>query len=38
MLAMAQHAFAINPNPDLERTAREKGWQIYFPEGARPRS
>jgi HAD superfamily phosphoserine phosphatase-like hydrolase len=38
MLAMAKHAFAINPNPDLERTAREKGWQIYFPEGARPRS
>jgi HAD superfamily phosphoserine phosphatase-like hydrolase len=33
MLAMAQHAFAVNPNPDLEATARERGWRIYFPEG-----
>ncbi len=33
MLAMAKHAFAVNPNPDLERTARERGWRIYFPEG-----
>jgi phosphoserine phosphatase len=36
MLAMAKNAFAVNPNPDLESTAREKGWQIYFPEGTRP--
>jgi len=35
MLAMAKHAFAINPNPDLESTARERGWRIYFPEGLR---
>lgn len=33
MLAMATHAFAVNPNPDLESTARERGWNIYFPEG-----
>src|SRR5579863_6524170 len=33
MLAMAKQAFAINPNPDLESTARERGWRIYFPEG-----
>lgn len=33
MLAMAKHAFAVNPNPDLEATAREKGWRVYFPEG-----
>jgi HAD superfamily phosphoserine phosphatase-like hydrolase len=33
MLAMAKHAFAINPNPDLESMARERGWHIYFPEG-----
>jgi phosphoserine phosphatase len=33
MLAMAKHAIAVNPNPDLEATAREHGWQIYFPEG-----
>jgi phosphoserine phosphatase len=34
MLAMAKHAFAVNPNPDLELTARQNGWRIYFPEGA----
>lgn len=33
MLAMAKHAFAVNPNPDLESVARERGWKIYFPEG-----
>jgi HAD superfamily phosphoserine phosphatase-like hydrolase len=38
MLAMAKHAFAINPNPDLESAAREQGWRIYFPEGAGSRS
>jgi HAD superfamily phosphoserine phosphatase-like hydrolase len=38
MLAMATHAFAVNPNPDLESTAREQGWQIYFPEGTPARS
>src|ERR1700691_1360894 len=38
MLAMAKHAFAVNPNPDLESVARERGWRIYFPEGARSRS
>jgi HAD superfamily phosphoserine phosphatase-like hydrolase len=35
MLAMAQHAFAVNPNPDLETTARQRGWSIYFPDGIR---
>jgi HAD superfamily phosphoserine phosphatase-like hydrolase len=38
MLAMAKCAIAINPNPDLEFTARERGWRIYFPEGTRSRS
>lgn len=38
MLAMAKHAFAVNPNPDLESAARAQGWQIYFPEGTRSRS
>jgi phosphoserine phosphatase len=33
MLAMSGHAIAVNPNPDLERIARERGWAIYFPEG-----
>jgi len=32
MLGMSRHAFAVNPNPDLERTARERGWTVYFPE------
>jgi len=31
MLAIAKHAFAVNPNPDLEKTAREQGWTIYQP-------
>jgi HAD superfamily phosphoserine phosphatase-like hydrolase len=35
MLAMAKHAFAVNPNPDLESAARERSWTIYFPEGTR---
>jgi HAD superfamily phosphoserine phosphatase-like hydrolase len=38
MLAMAKHAVAVNPNPDLEATAKERGWRIYFPEGTRSRS
>ena len=33
MLELAQHAFAVNPNADLESVARERGWRIYFPEG-----
>jgi phosphoserine phosphatase len=36
MLAASRHPFAINPNPDFEITARERGWTIYFPEGTRP--
>ena len=31
MLVMARHAFAVNPNPDLELVARQRGWTIYFP-------
>ena len=38
MLAMAKHGFAINPNPDLEATARARGWRIYFPEGMASRA
>jgi len=37
MLAHARHAFAVNPNPDLEALARQRGWIVYFPDGvARP--
>jgi HAD superfamily phosphoserine phosphatase-like hydrolase len=38
MLAMAKHAVAVNPNPDLEAVARGQGWRVYFPEGTRSRS
>ncbi len=31
MMEIAEHAFAINPNPDLEKVARERGWTIYQP-------
>ena len=34
MLDTARYGFAVNPNPDLEVLARERGWTIYFPEGA----
>jgi HAD superfamily phosphoserine phosphatase-like hydrolase len=34
MLTLARFGFAVNPNPDLEQLAREKGWTIYWPEGA----
>jgi phosphoserine phosphatase len=37
MLAMARHAFAVNPNPDLAALARERGWSIYFPDGTAPK-
>lgn len=36
MLEIAQHPFAINPNPDLEATARQRDWTIYFPNGTSP--
>jgi phosphoserine phosphatase len=32
MLAISRHAFAINPNPDLEKTAQQRGWTVFFPE------
>jgi HAD superfamily phosphoserine phosphatase-like hydrolase len=33
MLALAKNAFAVNPNPDLEKMAQEKNWTIYWPAG-----
>jgi len=33
MLAMANHSFAVNPNPDLEAAAQQRRWTIYFPDG-----
>ena len=35
MLEIAVHPFAVNPNPDLEKIAQEKGWQIYWPSGTK---
>jgi phosphoserine phosphatase len=32
MLAIARHGFAVNPNPDLEKKARQNGWTVYWPE------
>jgi phosphoserine phosphatase len=37
MLAMAKHAFAVNPNPDLEAIARRRNWTIYFPDATTPK-
>lgn len=32
MLEIARAPFAVNPNPDLDRVARQNGWRIYFPD------
>lgn len=37
MLAFAKHAFAVNPNPELESLAQQRGWTTYFPESTRSR-
>ncbi len=31
MLEMAKYPFCVNPNPDLEQVARERGWTVYWP-------
>jgi phosphoserine phosphatase len=31
MLKISQHAFAVNPNPDLKDIAVRKGWRVYWP-------
>jgi HAD superfamily phosphoserine phosphatase-like hydrolase len=36
MLTLSRYPVAVNPNPDLERIAREKTWTIYCPNGTRP--
>jgi len=35
MLEMAKWPFCVNPNPDLEQIARERGWTVYWPEPVR---
>jgi HAD superfamily phosphoserine phosphatase-like hydrolase len=37
MLILARHAVAVNPNPDLEKLAREKTWTIYWPAASEVR-
>lgn len=32
MLRLAQRAYAVNPNPDLEAIAAERAWTVYWPE------
>jgi phosphoserine phosphatase len=32
MLAMSNHAFAVNPNPDLKEIAIAQGWAVYQPD------
>ena len=31
MLEMAKYPFCVNPNPDLEQIARQRGWTVYQP-------
>jgi len=31
MLELAKWPFCVNPNPDLEQLARERGWPVYWP-------
>lgn len=33
MLELAKWPFVVNPNPDLEQIARERGWTVYWPAG-----
>jgi phosphoserine phosphatase len=35
MLAISRYAIAVNPNPDLELIARDRGWTVYWPAGTR---
>lgn len=32
MLEISKVPYAINPNPDLEKAASDRGWTIYWPE------
>ena len=33
MLELAKWPFCINPNPDLQKLAEQKGWPVYWPIG-----
>jgi len=32
MLEIARDPYAVNPNAELEREARQRGWTVYWPE------
>lgn len=34
MLALSEHPYAINPNPNLKEIALANGWQVYQPEAS----
>lgn len=34
MMGVAKHAYAVNPNSDLESLAGQKGWTVYHPKKA----
>lgn len=36
MLTLSRFPIAVNPNPDLEKLARERTWTVYWPDGTRP--
>ena len=35
MLELARNPFPVNPNPDLEKIAHDRGWRFYQPEIAK---
>lgn len=35
MLQLSRYAFAVNPNPDLEKAAQERNWRVYWPDGVK---
>ncbi len=35
MLELAKHPVCVNPSPDLEQIARDRGWKAYWPAGTK---
>jgi phosphoserine phosphatase len=35
MLEIARRPFVVNPNPDLEKIAGSRGWEVYWPAGTK---
>lgn len=35
MLSIAKNAFAVNPNPELQKLAEARGWPVYWPDSVR---